>query len=560
MKKTITTLVFAIIVLITNAQTPNWQWAKNANGTLWDEGISCSADTKGNIFVTGHFASSSITFGTTTLTNMGSFDMFMVKYDSTGNVLWAKSAGGTSSDEGRSCSADAAGNIYVTGYFESSSITFGTTTLTNVGPVGTYDMFMVKYDSIGNVLWAKSAAGTSYNEGYGCSADANGNIFVTGYFRSSSITFGTTTLTNVGAGIDDIFIVKYDPTGNVLWAKSAGGTSSDYGYGCSADANGDIFVTGSFYSPSITFGTDTLTNASPFGTNDMFIVKYDSIGNVLWAKSAGGSSYSDVGRSCSADTSGNIFVMGSFESPSSITFGTTTLTSVGIPYSVDMFIVKYDSTGNIIWAKSAEGDFNDEGQSCSADANGNIFVTGSFYSSSITFGTTTLTNVGGQGGVDMFTVKYDSIGNVLWVKSAGVTSDDYGYGCSADANGNIFVTGSFTSSSITFGTTSLTNMGAGYADMFIAKLEGSSTSITEINKEIEVAIFPNPTSGEFNVSSSKFKIQRVEIYNVYGEKIYSTTLNAPVETLNLSDKPSGIYFLHLKTEQGRAIQKLIIQK
>ncbi|MBI3502643.1 MAG: SBBP repeat-containing protein, partial [Bacteroidetes bacterium] len=110
-------------------------------------------------------------------------------------------------------------------------------------------------------LWAQHAGGTSYDEGRSIATDANGNVLVTGIFQSSTITFGTTTLTNANAGYPDIFIVKYDASGNVLWAKSAGGTSADYGYGIAADANGNVLVTGYFLSPAITFGTTTLTNA-----------------------------------------------------------------------------------------------------------------------------------------------------------------------------------------------------------------------------------------------------------------------------------------------------------
>ena len=171
-----------------------------------------------------------------------------ISYGQSPTYLWAKRAGGTDTDKGSSVATDANGNILVTGVFYSSSITFGTTTLTNAGGS---NMYIAKYDAGGNVLWAKSAGGTDSNGGYSIATDANGNIFVTGEFRNSSITFGTTTLTN--AGYYDIFIVKYDVGGNVLWAKSTGGTDWDEGRSVASDANGNILVTGIFVSPSITF-------------------------------------------------------------------------------------------------------------------------------------------------------------------------------------------------------------------------------------------------------------------------------------------------------------------
>lgn len=133
------------------------------------------------------------------------------------------------------------------------------------------------------MLWAKSAGGTSIEGAQGISTDETGNVLITGYFASTSITFGTTTLTNA-MGID-IFVVKYDALGNVLWAKSAGGISSDFGVSIANDVSGNIFVTGFFNSPSINFGTTTLINK---GESDVFVVKYDEKGNVMWVKSSGG--------------------------------------------------------------------------------------------------------------------------------------------------------------------------------------------------------------------------------------------------------------------------------
>ena len=110
-----------------------------------------------------------------------------------------------------------------------------------------------------NWAWAKSAGGTDYDYGTGISTDASGNVLITGYFDSPTITFGTTTLTNAGTGIADIFVVKYDASGNVLWAKSAGGTDGDHGYGISTDANGNVLVTGYFNSLSISCVAPMLT-------------------------------------------------------------------------------------------------------------------------------------------------------------------------------------------------------------------------------------------------------------------------------------------------------------
>ena len=112
------------IINTSSAQAPDWQWAKSAGESSNDEATSVAVDLFGNTYVTGWFDSPSITFGLTTLTNVGAYDVFVVKYNSSGNVLWAKSAGGTSYDAASSIAVDAVGNVYVAGYFTSPTITF----------------------------------------------------------------------------------------------------------------------------------------------------------------------------------------------------------------------------------------------------------------------------------------------------------------------------------------------------------------------------------------------------------------------------------------------------
>ena len=172
--------------------------------------------------------------------------------------LWANSAGGTTVDRGESIATDLNGNVLVTGFYSSAAITFGSITLTNASASGTDDIFIVKYDASGTVLWAKSAGGISDDFGRSITTDKDGNVLVTGGFSSPTITFGNMTLTN--AVFNDIFVVKYDGSGNLLWAKSAGGNGIENGQSITTDAIGNILITGIFDSPSLTFGNTTISN------------------------------------------------------------------------------------------------------------------------------------------------------------------------------------------------------------------------------------------------------------------------------------------------------------
>jgi gliding motility-associated-like protein len=437
-------MFFLFFILLTTlaqnaiGQPSNWVWAKASTTppTNFDYGWAICTDVSGNVYTTGFFQGASITFGNFTLTNSaGVADVFIVKYDASGNILWARSAGGDQFDEGQAICADASGNIYVTGWYQSASITFGNITLTNANP-GNLDFFIVKYDPSGNAVWAKSAEG---GNACGISTDASGNIYATGYFNTPTITFGNITLTNSG-GVNftsgDVFIVKYNSAGNALWAHSAGGNSMDIGVSVSTNALGNAIITGYFQSDSINFGNIMLTNVNA-GTGDFFIAQYDAAGNVVWAKSMGGNG-DDGGSSVSADSSGNIYTTGYFNSPS-ISFGNFTLTNANAGTN-DLFITKYDASGIVLWTKSA-GNLNDDyGRSVSTDIFGNFYLSGSFAGPAINFGTTALT-APSDSLEPAFIAKYDSSGNVLC--AAPLSSGGGWNAVSADRFGNAYLTAGF---------------------------------------------------------------------------------------------------------------------
>ena len=536
-------------IISVNAQTPNWQWAKSEGGTSSEISTGVCTDASGNVFITGLFFSRTITFGTTTLTNAGSMDIFIVKYDATGNVLWAKSAGGVYGERGQSVCTDASGNVFITGHFYSPTITVGTITLTNTNQTSdsTSDIFIVKYDASGNVLWAKSEGSGSNESGQSVCTDASGNVFITGSFYSDNLYIGTTWLfKSEWDRYNDIFIVKYDTSGNVLWAKSAGGVGYDEGYAVCTDSTGNLFVTGRFNSPTITFGTTSLKCTNSF--TDIFIVKYDTSGNVLWAKSAGSTGGHGLSTGVCTDASGNVFITGGFAG-SIISFGTTTLKcSDSI---ADIFIVKYDTSGNVLWAKSAGSIGYDLSYGVCTDASGNVFITGGFAGSIISFGTTTLKCSGSFG--DIFIVKYDTSGNVLWAKSAGGYGYDLSYGVCTDASGNVIITGGFGSPTISFGTDMLTNTNntVNSMDIFIAKL-GGITGINDI-KNSNIKIYPNPTNNIFNIEGlTKNENNTIQIFDVQGKLVITKTINEK-GMIDLSELNKGVYVIKI----GDVVQRIV---
>ena len=332
---------------------------------------------------------------------------------------------------------------------------------------GIADLFIVKYDPNGNVIWAKSAGGASTDYASAIAIDNNNNVCIAGSFSSASLTFGPISITNNTSGSSDIFLAKFDSLGNIIWARRAGGTISDFCNGIAIVGNGNILITGSFASSLISFGSTVLTNQ---GSTDLFVAKYDQNGNVMWAKSHGGSDW-DIGLSIKSDVSGNVFVTGYFKS-SAINFGSISLTnSSGSSFS-DLFLVKYDSNGNVLWAQNPQGLFNKSGNDLATDVNGNVYITGYYQGPTLDFGTITVTN-NSPSYSDSFTAKYDNNGNVIWANSTGGAFYDVGNGVSVNANGDVFVVGYFEAPSISFGSNTLVNSGS--SDIFILKFASNGT-------------------------------------------------------------------------------------
>ncbi len=523
--------LFVLLSGIINAQTPNWVWARAAGGTSEEMGNGVAVDINGNVYVTGAFKSPTVTFGSIVLTNTPSIwhDVFVVKYDHNGTVIWAKSGGGNSDDVGNSVAVDAIGNVYVTGFIGGTS-TFGSYTLTSAGNA---DFFLVKYDPNGTVLWAKSAGGIDHDKGYGVALDGFGNIYVTGTYTATNITFGTTVLNQIGS--IDIFVVKYDPNGNVIWAKSGGGNSVDESTSIAVDSIGNAFITGGYDSNTITFGTASLNNYGNLNP-DCFLVKYNPTGNVLWARSFGGIN-NEAGEAIAIDHTGNVFINGYYDGDS-VSIGNIVL--YGDPNSVNgVFTVKYDSLGNILWARAALGAANEDPHGIAVDGIGNSFITGDFTNSFIVFGNDTVHAVGVA---DIYLAKYDPNGNTVWAKSQGGSEGDYTYSIASSYNGDIYITGKNDSPNLVFGSDTLVHSTGLNADFFVAKLSTPLTGIHPIDNEPNISIYPNPAQNNFRISLPQTSFD-VTITDVFGREVYSGKQLSEKTEIDVSNLLNGIYIV-----------------
>lgn len=465
MKNQITALVMIFISINLYAQTPKIKWVKSFGGEGNDRANSIASDENGNTIVVGRFQSKTMTVDKFTLTKSKSeldeqADVFIIKLNKKGKAIWALSAGSTLDDHALSCTTDKQNNIYVVGYFESETLSFGDVVLknnnfTNAAEGVRYnsDMWVGKFSPEGKCLWARNAGGLDGNGQYSrIILDSQNNVIVGG-IAGGEMHFGngvSLILEKMG-----MYVAKYSNDGDLLWVKS---TFSVECQGVGADGEGNV-VAGGFFGGKVNFDHLELTSNAK---TDGFIVKYNDKGEVLWARNFGG----DDGEICSsvADRFGNIYLGGLYFSKK-IESATDTLINNG---SINAFLVKYDKDGNQLWARSAGGDNGDKPGTATrefhVDYKGNVFCTGSNWSEFSFAGKTIKTVAGSE---DIFLMKYDKEGNELWAVDYGGSGRNTGRGITTDKKGHIYLTGSFDEQQLKIEKHTLSN--AGDSDIFIVK-------------------------------------------------------------------------------------------
>ena len=290
-------------------------WAVQAGGASVDHSCGIAHDGAGGALVTGYF-SGNASFGSTSLTSLGSDDAFVAHVTASGAFDWAVQAGGSSLTSGRGIAYEGAGGALVTGYF-CGKVSFGSTFLTSRGST---DAFVMHVTASGAIDWALQAGGVfTYTEGYGIVYDGAGGALVTGDF-SGQVSFGSTSLTSRGSA--DAFVAHVTASGAFDWAVQAGGASVDHGWAIAHDGAGGALVTG-YFSGNASFGSTSLTSR---GSDDAFILHVTASGAIEWAVQAGGASV-DQGRGIAHDGAGGALVTGYLSGNAS--FGSTTLTSLG---------------------------------------------------------------------------------------------------------------------------------------------------------------------------------------------------------------------------------------
>lgn len=338
---------------------------------------------------------------------------------------WTRQFGTDGFDSARAVAVDASGNVFVAGNPGG--------TLPGQLPGSPTGGFLAKFDEKGTLLWTRQFGVPGITVTMALAVDAGGNAVV----------LGNTDGTFPGqspAGSNDGFLIKFDGSGNVVWTRQFGTTENDDNRAVAVDASGSVFVVG------YTYGA--FAGQKNAGNSDAFVVRFDKDGSRLWTRQFG-TNDSDSAATVAADANGNIVVSGA-------TYGALQAPSG----NGDAFLTKLDGFGNILWTRQFGTGGLDTASSVAVGSEGEVFATGYVIGA-----------LPGQkfiGKRDMYVVKFDGTGGLLWTRQFGTEEDDYASGIAVDANGKSFVTG-FTSGAFSG------HAPLGLTDAFVAKFDAAGT-------------------------------------------------------------------------------------
>lgn len=560
MKSIISILAF-LIFFISASQSPQLDWVKGTGGAGFDGASNLALDPSGNIGVVGYFQDT-VEFNTapasTILSSNGGSDIFIKKLDSQGNLLWALAEGGKGFDQGGDLEFDQSGNLYLTGIFQDTVDFDPGVASQNIGSNGNFDIFIQKFDVYGNLLWVRTMGSAQGDNGIALNLTPAGNVLLTGVF-SDSVDFdpGPAIYKLKSSGNRDAFLLQLDAQGDFIWARSLGGIAADQANVAFTDPSGNIYWGGLYQG---TVDLDPGVAALPYtsaGSDDIYFMKMDSSGNLIWVKSIGGA-LSDRVYSAAINDSGEVFLTGSYQGV--VDFdpgaGSFLLQNTGDP---DVFLLKLDKQGNFVWAKSYGGSSWDAAASLYLDPAENIYVSGIFEDSADFDPGPNVVQVFSNGGFDAFTLKLDSNGDFVWVATAGGAGYDAANAIVSGSLGLTYVAGEFESTADFDPDSGIVNLSAaGENDIFVQKIRESTFSIYEIQKPGLFGLYPNPGTGEFYLDLPQDSPAIVKLYNPEGKLVAERTVIDFREPVALNLDP-GIYTLEVIYEGQRFYKKLIMR-
>jgi len=475
------------------AQSPDTLWTRTYGGTNADAGRSAKHTSDGGFIIAGNTAS----FGA------GLADVYLVKTDSNGDTLWSRTFGGTSWDIGTSVQQTLDGGYIIAG----QTFSFG---------AGLWDVFLVRTDPDGNALWVNTYGGPDWDYGYSVQQTADSGYIICGETWS------------FGSGNADIYLTKTDGNGNALWTEAYGDTHRDIGNSVQQTKDGGYIISGE----TISYGA---------GRGDLFLLKTNADGDTTWMRTYGDTLH-EKGQSVQQTPDGGY-----------IAVGETWSFSAG---RSDIYIIRADSLGNLIWHKSYGDTHYDYASSIKPTRDGGYIIGGTTWSF-------------GAGLYDVYLLKIDANGDTAWTMTCGGPGNDACFEADTILGGG-YIAGGWTDS-----------YGAGVNDVYLVRTEPEvgveENRIADPKPAGNISnldVFPNPFSGRTNITyyiRENAQSAELNIYDVTGRLVKSFLLpnsNIPLSASVVWDgrddkerrMASGIYFVRLQVGNSRTTRKIALVK
>lgn len=555
-------MIFLVSVFLSPAHGQFLEWAVNASEGGSSAGRAITVDNSGNVYMSGVFNGTSDFdpgSGSTTLTTLGADDIFIQKLNSAGNFIWVKQIGGVGEQRVTSIKSDNIGNVVIGGYFIGSVDFDPGPGVTNISSGGNYDIFILKLDASGNMLWIKTLPGTQFDWLFDLELGSNGNIYATGSF-SNTIDFdpGSGIFNLSSAGIYDCFVLKLDNSGNFIWATRTGGSGVDEGRTITVDDNENVVIGGEFKN-TVDFDPGNGTfNLTSVGETDIFFQKLTSDGNFVWAKSIGTTTFEYIYASAN-DSAGGLYFSGEFfgimdADPGSGVYNIGTVSS-------QAYNIKLDQSGNLAWANAMGTQGSTTfGQAITTDHTGVYFQ--GIYAGTIDLDPGAGAFLLNSYSFDVYHQKLSFTGNFLSGYQITPGGDDWPGDIVSDGV-NFYSTGSFEGiPDFDPGAGVFNLMATGGSNAFVQKVSWLSTGLEPQTDSLNlISIYPNPFDDELQISFSDISDAEtiVTILNAAGQVVYTENVNSVTTNLkiDLKNTSQGIYFVKINNDKYNLVGKVV---
>lgn len=500
------------------AQAPAIDWQKSLGGSLNEFGCDISQTTDGGYIVVGN--SNSNDHDVSGFHGGVNGDLWVVKLNNAGSIVWQKSLGGSGDDYGNNVLQTPDGGYIIVGW----------TTSVDGDVAGSHgaDMWVLKLSAAGDLIWQKPLGGSHSEMGYCIRKTFDGNYIIAGATSSDDGDVAT------NHGSYDFWLVKLSPAGDLIWEKTYGGTGSDYGMAVEQTSDGGYIITGMTGSNN----GDVSGSHSVGFYSDVWVIKVNSVGTMEWQKCYGGTLDERALNIKQTPDGGYIFAAWSTSPNGDITDHHT-----GTQYDNDYWVVKINATGSIEWQKSIGGAANDRPSRLLIAPDGGYIVAGSTNS---TDGDVTWTH--GFSNYDYWLVKLHSDGSLAWQKTMGGNENDAAASVCATSDGGYALIG--------FGGSvsgDITNW-YGQGDYWVVKVMAEN-AVENTNYQASIDFYPNPTHGSITISGGLKT--NLTATNSIGQTI-KTAQNS--NQISIAEYPAGLYFITATDDYGRFVKTTGIMK